>query len=168
MHALLPKARLIVLLRDPVERALSQYFHSRRLGFEPLPLEQALALEPERLKGCQEILRAADGRHRSHQEHSYWSRSCYEQQIPAWQSLYPSDQLMFLRSEDLFEQPDQTWEKVLCFLDLSRMDLPELSVPANAGQGEAVTVDSELRKLLRERLEGTYAWAAEHLGLFWR
>jgi hypothetical protein len=32
IHQLLPKARLIILLRDPVERLLSQYFHSRRLG----------------------------------------------------------------------------------------------------------------------------------------
>ena len=41
-----PKVRLIVLLRDPVERALSQFFHSQRFGLELLPLERALAAEP--------------------------------------------------------------------------------------------------------------------------
>ena len=167
MHALLPKARLIVLLRDPVERALSQYFHSRRLGFESLPLEQALVAESERLKGCQDILRAADGRHRSHQEHSYLSRSCYERQIPAWQALYRPEQLLFLRSEELFEQPAQAWEKILCFLDLTPMDLPKLSLPANAGRGEAVMVEGEVRRLLHDKLEGTYEWAAKNLGLVW-
>ena len=38
VQALLPQAHLIVLLRDPVERVLSQYFHTQRLGLEPLPL----------------------------------------------------------------------------------------------------------------------------------
>ena len=42
----LPQAKLIVLLRDPVERTLSQYFHSRRHGFEPLGLEAALDATP--------------------------------------------------------------------------------------------------------------------------
>ena len=37
IHNLIPQVKLIVLLRDPVERALSQYFHSVRLGLETLP-----------------------------------------------------------------------------------------------------------------------------------
>ena len=49
IQALLPKARLIVLLRDPVERCLSQIFHARRLGFETLEPEAAIAAEAERL-----------------------------------------------------------------------------------------------------------------------
>ena len=40
---------LIALLRDPVDRALSQYFHAFRHGFETLSLEDALAAEPERM-----------------------------------------------------------------------------------------------------------------------
>ena len=49
IRALLPRARMIVLLRDPVERALSQVFHARRHGFETLEVADALAAEPERL-----------------------------------------------------------------------------------------------------------------------
>ena len=36
IRSLMPRARMIVLLRDPVERALSQVFHARRHGFEAL------------------------------------------------------------------------------------------------------------------------------------
>ena len=56
IHALLPEAKLIVLLRDPVERALSQVAHSMRLGLEPLELEEALAAESERLRGAEAVL----------------------------------------------------------------------------------------------------------------
>ena len=167
VHALLPKARLIVLLRDPVERALSQYFHSRRLGFEPLPLEQALTAEPERLQSAPTALRAADGKHKSHQEHSYLSRSRYELQIPVWEALYPAAQLLVLRSEDLFSRPAEVWIRILEFLDLPGCPIPDLVSPANAGQGESSDVSEKVRQRLREALQPTYQWAAEFRGMEW-
>ena len=167
VQALLPRARLIVLLRDPVERALSQYFHSRRLGLEDLPLEAALAAESERLKGAQELLRAPEGRHRSHQEHSYLNRSRYEEQLPRWQARFSSNQLLVLRSEDLFEQPEWVWDRVLRFLELEPWPLPDLAQPANAGRGEAAQVAPEFRLWLRQQLQHTYSWAADQHGLEW-
>ena len=167
VHALLPKARLIVLLRDPVERALSQYFHSCRLGLERLPLEEALAVEPERLQSAPAALRAADGKHKSHQEHSYLSRSRYELQLPAWEELYPAAQLLVLRSEDLFSRPAEIWMQVLKFLNLPSNPLPDLASPANAGQGESSAVSPEVRHHLRELLQPTYAWAAERYCMEW-
>ena len=59
--ALLPQVKLVVMLRDPVERALSQYFHSVRLGLEPLALEQALAAEARSRPGCR-VAAAGGGR----------------------------------------------------------------------------------------------------------
>ena len=48
-----PDMRMIVLLRDPVSRTLSQVFHSYRLGFEPLEPEAALEAEAERLASAE-------------------------------------------------------------------------------------------------------------------
>lgn len=167
VQALLPQSRLIVLLRDPVERALSQYFHSRRLGLEVLSLEAALVAESERLQGAHARLRAPEGRHRSHQEHSYLSRSRYQDQLPRWQARFSAEQLLVLRSEDLFEQPERVWIRVLRFLELYPLPLPALARPANAGQGEAAGVAPELRRWLRQQLQDTYSWAAELHGLEW-
>jgi hypothetical protein len=167
IQMLLPQARLIVLLRDPVERALSQYFHSVRLGLEPLALEDALAVEEERLAGAEAALLAADGRHRSHQEHSYVARSRYEQQLPRWQALFSAEQLLVLRSEDLFARPEPVWRQVLSFLELEQCPLPPLARPANAGRGEASAVPEATRRRLRTQLEATYQWAAQCLGLHW-
>ena len=64
IQAAIPSVKLIVLLRDPVERALSQYFHSRRLGLETLELEAAFAAESERLADADETLQRGES-HRS-------------------------------------------------------------------------------------------------------
>ena len=48
IRSVLPNVRLIALLRDPVERTLSQYFHARRHGYEQLDLMPALEAEEQR------------------------------------------------------------------------------------------------------------------------
>ena len=162
IQALLPQARLIVLLRDPVERALSQYFHSLRLGLEPLELEPALAAEAQRLAGAEAALAAADGRDRSHQD-----RSRYEQQLQRLEALFAAEQLLVLRSEDLFAQPERVWEQVLTFLGLEALPLPPLAQPANAGQGESAKLPQRLRQALREQLQPTYGWVESRYGITW-
>ena len=114
LAAALPKVKLIMLLRDPVERALSQYFHSKRLGLETLDLQAALAAEQERLADAEEALKRGEV-HTSHQQHSYISRSRYEKQLLRFDKLFPSDQLLVLPSEDLFKQPQAIWERVMNF-----------------------------------------------------
>jgi hypothetical protein len=167
IHSLLPQARLVVLLRDPVERTLSQFFHSRRLGLEPLDLIEALATEPKRLAGAGAVLTVADGIHHSHQEHSYLARSRYEKQLQRFEVLFPAEQLLVTKSEDLFKQPEAVWRQLQTFLSLSSISLPPLDKPANAGQGEAASVPSSVRQRLREQLEPTYRWAARRYGIHW-
>ena len=156
IHAVLPNAKLIVLLRDPVERALSQYFHSKRLGLEPLDLEDALVEEPKRLANAEAVLRRGQA-HKSHQHHSYLSRSRYEQQLSRFEKLFPASQLLILRSEDLFDQSQGIWERVLDFLELDSYPLPR-SMFRYAGQGEGASVSPELRQLLRQQLANTFLW----------
>jgi hypothetical protein len=165
---LLPEARLIVLLRDPVERCLSQYFHSRRLGLESLELEEALAAEPERLVGAEDQLTAPDGRHRGHQEHSYLARSRYEQQLKRYEQRFSSDQILLLKSEDLFERGAQAWDRLLSFLALDAVPFPAAMTPANAGRGEAEDVPERVRSKLREDLKLTYQVLNNQYRISWR
>lgn len=168
VQALMPQVRIIVLLRDPVERALSQYFHSRRLGMEPLDLLSALHAEPQRLYGAEGILAQAGGRHRSHQEHSYVARSRYEQQLPRWEQwFFGHQQLLVLRSEDLFRTPEVIWQQLLQFLELEPWPLPALPRAANAGRGEAQRVPQAIRARLEQTLQGTYAWVQGRYGWGW-
>lgn len=167
IQALLPQAKLIVLLRDPVERSLSQYFHSLQLGLEDLPLEQALAAEVGRLAGAEAILRSPSGRHRSHQEHSYLSRSRYGQQLSRYEALFSRQQLLVLRSEDLFERPAATWRGLQRFLGLDRVPLPPLLPRANGSGGASAQVPDALRQSLRRQLQPTYGLMERFYGLRW-
>lgn len=116
---LVPHARVVVLLRDPVERAYSHHGERVREGVEPLTFAQALEAEPQRLAGELERM-AADPAYysRAHDWYSYRTRGVYAPQLRAWQAVLPPGQLLVVRSEDLFTAPQQTYETVTGFLGL--------------------------------------------------
>jgi hypothetical protein len=119
MKKLLPAAKLIVLLRDPVERALSSYQHQVRRKRESLPFLEAMAAEPERL--APEIERMArDETYNStvHRHLSYLARGEYADQLASWLDVYPRQQLLVIRSEDFFDDTAGIFAQVLAFLDL--------------------------------------------------
>ncbi len=165
IHANFPFVRLIVLLRDPVERALSQLFHSKRLGFEPLEPQEALRAEVGRLRDANSIIQCG-GWHLSHQEHSYIARSRYEVQLARYESLFANKQILILRSEDLFANPYSVWSRLQSFLGLSEIPLPSV-LPKNTGRGEAASVPPELRVYLREQLHATYVAMKNLYGICW-
>ena len=81
----LPEARLIVLLRNPIERAYSHHNHERALGFEKLGFVEAIECEPERLRGEEERLAGERGyRSFAHQHHGYLARGRYADQLERW------------------------------------------------------------------------------------
>ena len=122
----LPEARLIALVRDPVDRAYSQHQLARRHGREELDFEQAIAAEPARLAGEEERILATPGyRSVSHRHHSYLARGLYAEQLERWYEHFPRDQLLVLCSEDLFASPPSVYADVLRFLELPPHELGE-------------------------------------------
>jgi hypothetical protein len=120
LHALLPQARLIVLLRDPVSRAYSHYWHERDKGRESLDFEAAIAAEPARLGDSEAAL--ADGRisrSAAHQHFSYLARGRYAEQLERWFAVVPREQFLVLRFEDLAREPLVVLNRTLGFLGLA-------------------------------------------------
>ena len=117
----IPNVKLIILLRDPVARSLSQYHHECRWDFESLGLEMALAAEPERLKFELEKF-SQDPHYQSYayQHYSYVKRGFYLEQILTWQHYFQPSQILIIQSEFLSENPDQVLIKVLDFLGLDQ------------------------------------------------
>lgn len=111
----IPEAKLIAILRNPTERAVSHYFHEKRKGRETLSLEEALRAEESRL--------AEVGQSRNYKNHqflhaSYKSRGRYWEQIERYLQFFPRDQLHILSSEDLFRDPNTALDKVYDFLGM--------------------------------------------------
>jgi hypothetical protein len=115
----LPEVRLLALLRNPVHRAVSHYYHELGNGFEELPLPVALDRERERLEGEAERIAADPGYEGfNHRHFSYQARGVYADQLAVWRSLFPDDQLLVINSDQLFEDPYPVMERVYDFLDL--------------------------------------------------
>jgi Sulfotransferase domain len=125
----LPDVKLIVLLRDPVARAYSQYQHEVARGFEHLTFEQAIEHEPKRLAAETDRL-LADPTYNSfsHQHHSYLARGVYVDQLKAWRSLFPEDRMLVLGSEEFFGDTDRAFQRVLAFLGLPSWRPPAYEV----------------------------------------
>jgi hypothetical protein len=147
-HALLPNARLIVLLRDPVRRAYSHYWHERDKGREPLSFEDAVAAEPERVE--REHARLAAGeieRSAPHQYFSYLARGRYAEQLERWLRFYPRGQLLVLRFEDLAREPLPVLNRTLGWLGLPVMASARLE-PRNTRKYPPLAPETAVR--LRE------------------
>ncbi len=114
-----PQAKLIVLLRNPVDRAYSNYYHSVKRGYETLSFEEALAQEETRTRGEGQRL-AADPHYKSynHQHYTYLARGIYVDQLELWMNYFPKEQFLIIKSEDLFATPDRTLQEIFLFLGL--------------------------------------------------
>lgn len=114
---LVPEARLIALLRNPVDRAYSHYQHEVRLGREPLSFEDALDREDERLRGEVERI-VADPSYFSEAwwNYTYAARGRYAEQLERWLAAFPRDQLLVLLTEELQADTAGTYARVLDFL----------------------------------------------------
>lgn len=102
--------KLIVILRDPAERAISHYAMEKSRANETLPLWLALLCEPMRLASEGERLG------RSHRCHSYVDRGLYAEQLANVRQYFSDKQILVLESEALKYQHKETMEKVCQFL----------------------------------------------------
>lgn len=126
VSALLPKIKLIILLRNPVERAYSHYNMQVRRGWEPLSFEASIQKEQERI-GC-EIEKALKNENYNTfliQLFSYLSKGVYIKQIKNWVKYFSKQQFLILKSEDFYDNPKNTLKKVYDFLNLPNFELNE-------------------------------------------
>jgi hypothetical protein len=143
--------KVIVLLREPGERAWSHYRLSLARGHEHLGFLDAIALEGKRLAG--ETERLAAGREAvdaPHQIFSYVTRGRYAEQLERWWTQIPREQFLLLRSKDMFNDPQATFDQVCHFLGLPAMDLP-VDLPRNAA------LTATLPPQVREKLDEIFA-----------
>jgi hypothetical protein len=113
MAQIVPQARLIALLRNPIDRAYSHYQMQVKRGTEPRTFEEAI----------------------EQQHSSYMSRGIYVDQLLRWFEFFGKEQMLILKSEDFFARPVETLKVVLTFLDLPdwQPEAPELQQRRHSG-----------------------------------
>lgn len=165
----LPSAKLIALLRNPADRALSHYRHERRLGFESAPTPaEAIEREAARLSGEEERLRSEDDYFsEAHNHHSYLARGHYAAQLRAWYDFFPREQLLVLGSERVFRDPASELARVWAFLGVAPLDLGPLPHFNQAPASAAPTSRSDRERLMayfRPHNQELYELLGEDLG----
>jgi hypothetical protein len=124
VRSLLPDVKLIALLRNPVKRAFSHYQHSVSYRLEPLSFEDAIDAEEERLRGEEDrLLLNPSYRGFNHMHYSYLARGIFVDQLVQWTRVFPREQLLVLKAEDLYSNTQATVDRVTEFLGRRRFEL---------------------------------------------
>lgn len=114
IRAVCDDPRILVILRQPAERAYSAWCHARREGEEPLPdFGAALAAEASRDRHSH-LLR-------------YRQMGCYATQLKRYLRVFGREQLLVMRYEDLRDEPAALWARCTDFLGLNADGEPPAS-----------------------------------------
>jgi O-antigen/teichoic acid export membrane protein len=113
------EARIVAILRNPVDRAYSHYRERVRNGGETLTFEDAIDAEPARLEGeAERILEDSGYRSYAHEQLSFLSQGLYLEPLRRWTDRWPAGRALILLNEDLDEDSEGTYRRLTDFLGL--------------------------------------------------
>jgi hypothetical protein len=122
---LVPDVRLIVMLRNPVERAYSHHQHRFARNREQRTFEEVCAVDKEILKDGWDGLPTEDLIRLGNSHYSYLPRGFYYEQLKGWMAVFPKEQFLIVRAEDFFSKTQAIYDDVLDFLELPGHRLEE-------------------------------------------
>jgi hypothetical protein len=111
-----PNIKLIFILRNPIERAFSQYIMETKRNIDFLPFKLALLSEPIRRLVSFPL---------QNRTFSYISRGFYSKSIKIFLKYFPKEQMLFLKTEDLLTNHQETLNKIFEFLEIPSLDTIE-------------------------------------------
>lgn len=165
VQKLLPDAKFIILLRDPVDRAYSHWQHMCRLGFEELPFREAVERESARIGSGMDVLNnGGSGSVRNALLFSYLARGYYVEQLAHWLSVFPRPQFLVLSAEELYASPSKVLSEVCAFVGLRQWVPSAFKNYSKKKSGvkptpKAESMPADLKKSLRDH------FAVENRGL---
>ena len=139
-----PNLKLIVVLRNPVERAYSHYNHTICWHSEYHEFEAAVAADLEE-DSQKELLKQGDNTYLKVKS-DYLRLSLYFYWMKEWLQLFPKEQLLVLRSEDLYTDPALVTQKVFDFLELPKCNISSF---LHTNKGDYNVLDTSLRARLK-------------------
>lgn len=155
-----PKIKLIVLLRNPVDRAISNYYHEVRLKAENMSVEEIINSRLQKLIKTSSSLA---------KEKDYWNyrgdyiaSSVYLDWLKEWLNIFPREQLLILPSEEFYSDPKITMKQVFNFLDLPDyqiQDYPKFNAASYA------SISKSLRQKLNDYFQSHNQRLEEYLGM---
>lgn len=141
----LPDIKLILQLRDPVDRAYSNYNLSVRGGSETLSFEDSIKNEIVLLEKNDNF--ESEEIEKFIRPRSYIAKGLYYNQIRKWFELFSKDQIMVINTEDLSNNPNQTLQKIFEFLKLPNEKIENIQ---NRKVADYKPMNKETRRFLND------------------
>ena len=168
IHAVNPDMRILAVLREPLDRAISHHNHETKRGFEKLTMEDAFESEPDRLAGeVERLLANPTYVSKPHIHHAYLSRGQYADQLQRYLDLFGQENVLVLDSAQMSQDPEAVVRKATDFLGLpprTDVEYPRYNKREYDPVDPAIRerfghVFDESNARLREMLpEGTLSW----------
>lgn len=132
--AILPEVKIIVLLRDPVDRAYSHYNYIQRVSGEEYSFDEALEREIrfEQEEG-KPISDEPPNPEIKYPNRSYIARGRYVEQISRLYNHFQEENILIHRSEDFFDSPSDILQETLQFLGLRSWEPSQYEVFKQGG-----------------------------------
>ncbi|MGK7921731.1 MAG: tetratricopeptide repeat protein [Trichodesmium sp.] len=160
IYNVFPEVKLLVILRNPVDRTFSQYNHWVRLNWEERSFETAINSELEILRKNSE--KPQGDKNYWQQPGNYIGRGIYVEFINKWLAVFPREKMLILKGEDLYQKPVETMKQVWKFLGLSEHQLPEYR---KLNPGHYSPISDEMRQKLSEYFQPHNQRLEEYLGM---
>ena len=140
---ILPNVKLIVLFRNPVDRAYSNYHLGRRDGDENLSFEDAIQSELENLKKLEKNSEKNIEKYTI--PRSYVAKGFYSEQLKTWLKLFKREQLFITSTENFELNPQETLNQIFDFLQIPKY---EITHPKKYKVASYPKMENETRKFL--------------------
>ena len=120
----LPNVKLIIMLRNPVDRALSSFYNQKRIGLEDIAdFKNACSIEKERIYGTENTIFEESDFNYNHKYYSYLNRGIYYDNLSRYLTLFKKDQILILEFDEFFNNVNRGYEKVIDFLNLEEQKI---------------------------------------------
>ncbi len=120
MYALTPDAKIIVMMRNPVDRAYSHYHFMRRIGVETIPtFEQAMAYEEQRQRKYEQ------GDMTEFAWHMYRGSGHYVHHLMRWDQYFPIEKMLIINYDDFASGPQGVLDRVWDHLGVRPLSIPD-------------------------------------------
>ena len=125
IHNLNPNMKLILLLRNPVDRAFSHYIRKMKNGSEKLSFEEVTEKEKTRIEGEQEKMEKNE-KYYSPIYHSlaYITTGLYAMRLKRWLKYFSMKQILVLENGEFLRDPEKVYNQAVEFLGLPKWNLP--------------------------------------------
>ncbi len=120
IHHLLPNIKIIIILRNPVDRAYSHYQMRVRKKQENLTFEEAIKEESKRIEQFKQQLSLRESSLYHAFYYPYIRFGKYIEDVNRWYEIFPNENLLIINSGDFSKNPVSEYEKVCNFLGISK------------------------------------------------